>query len=132
METSFNQDQLRDLIKSAVAEALEEQRDLLHQVVEEALEDMALGRAIVEGENTEIIERKEVFNVLEDEAWKPNSEPASRRTYVALRIRQYSGKSKKQSNRSRRPKHHTTLLTSKSWRPELVTIESELVSIELG
>jgi hypothetical protein len=68
METSFNQDQLRDLIKSAVAEALEEQRDLLHQVVEEALEDLALGRAIVEGENTEIIERKEVFSVLEDEA----------------------------------------------------------------
>lgn len=68
METTFNQDQLRDLIKSAVAEALEEQRDLLYQVVEEALEDLALGRAIAEGENTELIERKEVLNVLEGEA----------------------------------------------------------------
>ncbi len=68
METSMSQDQLKDLIKAAVAEALEERRDLLHEIVEEALEDVALARAIEEGESTELIERAEIFNILEGEA----------------------------------------------------------------
>ncbi len=68
METSINQDQLKDIIKAAVAEVLEEQRDLLHEVVEEALEDVALVRAIEEGESTELIEREAVMNFLEGEA----------------------------------------------------------------
>jgi hypothetical protein len=68
METSINQDQLKDLIKVAVAEVLEERRDLLHQIVEEAIEDVALVRAIEEGESTELIERTEVFNLLEGKA----------------------------------------------------------------
>jgi hypothetical protein len=46
METSINQDQLKDLIKAAVTEVLEERRDLLYEVVEEALEDVALVHAI--------------------------------------------------------------------------------------
>jgi hypothetical protein len=68
METPMNQDQLKDLIKSAVVEALEERRDLLREVVEEALEDVALARAIEEGESTELIERAEVFGILEGES----------------------------------------------------------------
>jgi hypothetical protein len=68
METSINQDQLKNLIKAAITEVLEEQRDLLREVVEEALEDVALVRAIEQGENTELIERKEVFDFLEGEA----------------------------------------------------------------
>jgi len=67
METSINQDQLKDLIKAALAEALEEQRDLLHEVVEEALEDLALARAIEEGESTDLIGREEVLKLLEGE-----------------------------------------------------------------
>jgi len=65
METSINQDQLKDLIKAALAEALEERRDLLHEVVEEALEDVALVRAIEEGESTDLIGREEVLKLLE-------------------------------------------------------------------
>ena len=40
---------------------LEERRDLLHEVVEAALEDVALVRAIAEGESTELIKREAVF-----------------------------------------------------------------------
>jgi DNA polymerase III alpha subunit len=68
METSINRDQLKDLIKAAVTEALEEQRALIHEAVEEALEDVALARAIEEGEGTELIDRQEVFKLLEGEA----------------------------------------------------------------
>jgi hypothetical protein len=65
METSLSHDQLKDLIKAAVAEVLEERRDLLHQAVEEALEDVALARAIEEGESTELVGREEVFKLFE-------------------------------------------------------------------
>lgn len=61
METSISQEQLKDLIKTALIEVLEERRDLLHDAVEEALEDVALARAIEEGVGTELIEREEVF-----------------------------------------------------------------------
>ncbi len=64
----MNQEQLKNLIKVAVAEVLEERRDLLHDVVEEALEDVALIRAIQEGENTQAIRREEVFKLLEGKA----------------------------------------------------------------
>ena len=68
METYFNQDQLKALIKAAVSEALEERRDFIHEVVEEAFEEIALARAIEEGESTELVEREEVFKILEGEA----------------------------------------------------------------
>jgi len=68
MEPSINQDQLKDLIKTALVEVLEQRRDLLHDAVEEALENIALARAIREGASTEIIGREEVFDLLEGKA----------------------------------------------------------------
>ena len=68
MESSINQDQLKDLIKAALVEVLEERQDLLQEVIAQALEDMALTRAIEEGESSELIKREEVFNLLEGRA----------------------------------------------------------------
>jgi hypothetical protein len=68
MKQSIDQDQLKDLIKTVLVEVLEQRRDLLHDAVEEALEDVALARAIEEGEGTELIERQEVFNLLDGKA----------------------------------------------------------------
>lgn len=68
MEPSISQDQLKELIKTALVEVLEQRRDLLHDAVEEALEDIAFARAIEEGADTEIIGREEVLDLLEDKA----------------------------------------------------------------
>ena len=68
METLANGDQLKDVIKSALVEVLQERQDLLHDAIEQALEDFALARAIEEGEATNLIERKEVFAILEAES----------------------------------------------------------------
>lgn len=68
MEASINQDQLKDIIKAALAEVLEERQDLLQEAIAQALEDMALARAIKEGESSELIKREEVFNLLEGRA----------------------------------------------------------------
>ena len=65
MEASMNQDQLKALIKTSLIEVLEERRDLFLDAVEEALEDLALVRAIEEGEGSDLIEREEVFKLLE-------------------------------------------------------------------
>ena len=68
MEASINQNQLKDIIKAALVEVLEEQQDLLQEAIAQALEDMALARAIEEGESSELIGREEVFNLLEGRA----------------------------------------------------------------
>jgi len=51
----MNQEQLKNIIKMAVAEVLEERQDLLHEAVAAALEDIALSRAIKEGEKTSLV-----------------------------------------------------------------------------
>ena len=57
-------DTLKQLLKEALAETLDEKRELLREVVAEALEDIALTEAIREGKQSERIARKEVFDLL--------------------------------------------------------------------
>jgi len=56
---------LKDLLKTALTEVLEERKDLLREVIEETLEDIALARAIEAGQHTEEVSRSEVLSVLE-------------------------------------------------------------------
>ena len=61
----IDEKELKDLVKSAVAEALEEQRALVKEIVEEAIEEIALVRAIDEGLETKPATREEIFHILE-------------------------------------------------------------------
>lgn len=65
MATSIDEGKLKELLKAAVIEALEERRDLVKEIVEEAMEDIALARAIEEGVGGESVSRDEVFALLE-------------------------------------------------------------------
>ena len=65
MATSIDEAKLKDLLKSAVTEVLEERREFVKEIIEEAMEDLALARAIDEGVNTDIVSRQEVFTILE-------------------------------------------------------------------
>ena len=65
MEIQTNNDQLKEIIKAALVEVLEERQELLRDAIEQALEDLALARAIEEGNETELITRSEVFGILE-------------------------------------------------------------------
>jgi hypothetical protein len=49
MQPSMNKEQLKDIIKTALVEVLEERQDLFREAIETALEDLALSRAIREG-----------------------------------------------------------------------------------
>jgi hypothetical protein len=65
MQSSMNKEQLKDVIKTALVEVLEERQDLFHEAIEVALEDIALARAIKEGEKARFVRREEVFRILE-------------------------------------------------------------------
>ena len=62
MQLSMDKNQLKDIIKTTLVEALEERQDLLHEAVDAALEDIALCRAIREGEKTKPIGRNDCFS----------------------------------------------------------------------
>jgi hypothetical protein len=96
MQSSMNQEQLKDVIKTALIEVLEERQDLLHEAIEVALEDIALARAIKEGAKTKPVRREEVFKILEGKAWRLDSKPASRNTSAKSRTKQRSNGSKPQ------------------------------------
>jgi hypothetical protein len=68
MQSSMNKEQLKDIIKTALVEVLEERQDLFHEAIEMALEDLALSQAIKEGEKTKSVARDEVFKILEGKA----------------------------------------------------------------
>jgi hypothetical protein len=57
-------DRLKELLKTAVSEVLDERRDFIAEIVEEAFEDFALARAIEEGVSTQAVARAEVFDLL--------------------------------------------------------------------
>ncbi len=62
---TFDEEKLKDLLKSALVEVLVENRDLVQDIVEEAMEDIALARAIEQGLGSEPVSRDQVFTILE-------------------------------------------------------------------
>ena len=65
MQISIDESKLKQLFKEALIEALEERKDIFHDLITEAIEDVALVRAIQEGEKTEPVSKKEILNILE-------------------------------------------------------------------
>ena len=63
-----DKNQLKEVLKQAFTELLQERKDLLYDVFTEVLEDIALANAIKEGEETEIVSRGQVFKILESES----------------------------------------------------------------
>jgi ribosomal protein L12E/L44/L45/RPP1/RPP2 len=66
MSASIDEAKLKELLKSAVVEVLEERREFVKEIVEEAIEEIALTRAIKEGLATEASSREEVFKLLDN------------------------------------------------------------------
>jgi hypothetical protein len=56
---------LKQALKDALAETLQEQRGLFHEVFTEVLEDFALAEAIREGRQTKSATREDVFRILQ-------------------------------------------------------------------
>jgi DNA-binding protein YbaB len=62
-EVTLNAEQLKTLLKVAIVEILQEQKEVFTDLIIEAMEDIALAKAIEEGESTEIVSREAIFNI---------------------------------------------------------------------
>ncbi|KAA0226674.1 hypothetical protein EDS67_19845 [candidate division KSB1 bacterium] len=59
---------LKNVLKTALIEVLEERRALFSELFAEALEDIALLNAIKEGENTKAASKEEIYKIIEAKA----------------------------------------------------------------
>jgi cellobiose-specific phosphotransferase system component IIA len=68
MEVTTDSGKLKELFKQAIIEAMEEKKDVVHDLLVEAMEDLAMIHAIQQGEETELVSRDKVFDILEGKA----------------------------------------------------------------
>jgi hypothetical protein len=64
METSVDEIKLKNLMKQAIMEAIEEKKGVVHDLLVEVMEDVAMIRAIQEGEDSGRADRDEIFGIL--------------------------------------------------------------------
>jgi hypothetical protein len=64
-DTTLNPNQLKELLKSAIVELLRDNREEVSDFLTEIIEDIAMERAIAEGETTELVSRDSIFQLLE-------------------------------------------------------------------
>jgi hypothetical protein len=65
METVIDDGRIKELFKQALIEAIEEKKEVVHDILMEVMEDIALVRAIEEGESSGSVDREEIFNILD-------------------------------------------------------------------
>ncbi|MGI4788170.1 MAG: hypothetical protein ACRYFS_04900 [Janthinobacterium lividum] len=65
MAVTPENEQLKNVLKAAFIEVMQERPDLIRDVLEETLEDIAFTRAIEEGMESGMVSREEVYAVLQ-------------------------------------------------------------------
>jgi hypothetical protein len=68
MEALLDDNKLKNLMKQAIIEAIEEKKDMVHDILVDALEDVAMIHAIQDGEDSGSVSRDEIFGILADSA----------------------------------------------------------------
>jgi hypothetical protein len=63
-ETTLDSNQLKELLKAALIEILQDQKEVFTDSILEVVEDIALLKAIEEGEDTETVSREAIFKIL--------------------------------------------------------------------
>lgn len=64
----FDESRLKNVLKTALIEVLEERRALFSELFTEALEDIALIHAIKESETTKATSKEEIYRIIEAKA----------------------------------------------------------------
>lgn len=64
---SIEQNQLKQVIKEVILEVISENKQEFSTFVTDILEEIALSKAIEEGEETELVDRDSIFAILEKE-----------------------------------------------------------------
>lgn len=64
MEALVDDVKLKNLMKQAIIEVIEEKKEAVHDILVEAMEDVAMIRAIRDGEDSGLAGRDEIFGIL--------------------------------------------------------------------
>ncbi len=64
-EMTLDETKLKEILKTAIIELLQENQGLVSDLMAEFIEDIALVNAIKEGENTETVSEDVIFKLLE-------------------------------------------------------------------
>lgn len=64
-EITLDSERLKEILKNAIVELIRENREEVSEFLAEIIEDIAMERAIVEGEDTELVSRESIFQLLE-------------------------------------------------------------------
>ena len=63
-DITIDEIKLKQLLKSAIVELLQERKEIVYDLLAKIIEDIALEKAIQEGENTEPVSREAIFKIL--------------------------------------------------------------------
>ena len=61
METLIDDRKIKELFKQAIVEAIEEKKEVVHDLLVEVMEDIAMVRAIQDGEDSGPVSRDDIF-----------------------------------------------------------------------
>jgi Asp-tRNA(Asn)/Glu-tRNA(Gln) amidotransferase C subunit len=64
-EINLDENKLKDIFKLAIMELFEENKEIFYDLLNEIIEDIALEKAIKEGENTETVSKEAIFKILD-------------------------------------------------------------------
>ncbi|MEM6754247.1 MAG: hypothetical protein AAF630_14885 [Cyanobacteria bacterium P01_C01_bin.38] len=67
-ELNLDSDQIKQIFKTALVEVIQENQEVFSDLFAEIIEDIALEKAIKEGEDTEIVSREAIFNILNNKS----------------------------------------------------------------
>jgi hypothetical protein len=67
-ELNLDEDKIKQIFKTALVEVIRENQEVFSELFTEIIEDIALEKAIKEGENTEPVSRETIFNILKNKA----------------------------------------------------------------
>jgi hypothetical protein len=68
MELTISETQVKELLKQALVELLQERRDLFYEVLLEAMEEAGLANAIHEGRCNELVSEEQIAAILAGQA----------------------------------------------------------------
>ena len=63
-EITIDETKLKELLKVAIIELMQEQKEEYSETLAETLEDILIKNAIKEGENTKAVSREQIFKIL--------------------------------------------------------------------
>ena len=73
METAISEIKLKKIVEGGSWRGLVENKELFPDLIFDAVEDIALIKAIKEGENSQAVDREEIFKILNVQKWsQPN------------------------------------------------------------